>query len=181
VALRRWPSLTLREDLPAPSRPALRPGSNTAVAGAGPRQSRDLSGSYHRPRWPRSQVAGSSRVARESDWRPIRTFRYFAEALGTGTRGDHYIEPSSRGRIPMWGLWGLSGVGCAMNCSSSRCSAPCSSPCADQGLTDRVHHHSGPQRAHLPHPNRVCLRPGYPSCTLIADGPTTGPANLLDA
>src|SRR6266542_4467979 len=39
-----------------------------------------------RTRWPRSQVAGSSRVAsRERARRPTRTFRYFAGALGLTT------------------------------------------------------------------------------------------------
>jgi hypothetical protein len=41
-----------------------------------------------RTRWPRSQVAGSSRVAsRERARRPTRTFRYFAGALRV--RGHH--------------------------------------------------------------------------------------------
>jgi hypothetical protein len=47
---------------------------------AGPRQSRDLSGSYHRRVGP---VSGGRQLGvwrRESDWRPTRTFRYCARA-----------------------------------------------------------------------------------------------------
>jgi hypothetical protein len=50
------------------------------VLGQGPRQSRDLSGSYHRHVGP---VSGGRQLGvwrRESDWRPTRTFRYCARA-----------------------------------------------------------------------------------------------------
>src|SRR6266487_1191902 len=57
-------------------------GTCKSSCSAKPQQDRDLSGSYHRPRWPGLRWQAGRHVASgERDWRLSRTFRYYAGAL----------------------------------------------------------------------------------------------------